>query len=187
MMPTDKHFLLSGVAYVLGDNSGHQSVCLRDKVRTQAYVLNILVLILYSGKCTMLPELLDLKGPKGKEILLELPKNQLFFIVDKPRMVCLAFVFKLSFVYFEQETPLMLRLESHVPVIFDLIFSHMQEQFFKQKTAQSRICYITDIYSLENFHFSSFTVYFNWPLEQPQTHGTIYSLIKAAFSDWCLP
>lgn len=27
----------------------------------------------------MLPELLDLKGPKGKEIFLELPKNHLFF------------------------------------------------------------------------------------------------------------
>lgn len=35
LMPTDKHFLLSRVAYVLGDNSGHQSVCLRDKVRTK--------------------------------------------------------------------------------------------------------------------------------------------------------
>lgn len=35
LMPVDKHFLLSGVAYVLGDNSGHQSMCLRDKVRTQ--------------------------------------------------------------------------------------------------------------------------------------------------------
>lgn len=35
LMPTDKHFLLSGVTYVLGDNSGHQSMCLRDKIRTQ--------------------------------------------------------------------------------------------------------------------------------------------------------
>lgn len=35
LMPPDKHFLLSGVAYVLGDNSGHQSMCLRDKVRAQ--------------------------------------------------------------------------------------------------------------------------------------------------------
>lgn len=34
VMPTDKRFLLSGVAYVLGDNSGQQSMCLRDKVRT---------------------------------------------------------------------------------------------------------------------------------------------------------
>lgn len=52
----------------------------------------------------MLPELLDLKGPKGKEIFLELPKNHLFFfIVDKPCMVSFAFVFKPSFGHFEQK------------------------------------------------------------------------------------
>lgn len=74
-----------------------------------------------------------------------------------------------------------------MPVIFDLISSFMQEQFFKHKTAQPWIGYITDTYSLENFHFISFTVYFKWPLEQPQMHSVIYSLIKAAFSGWCLP
>lgn len=44
------------------------------------------------------PELLDLKGPKRNEILLELPKNLLFLIVKfvgKPCMVCSAFAFKL--------------------------------------------------------------------------------------------
>lgn len=35
LVPTDKHFLLFGVTYVLGDNSRHQSMCLRDKVRAQ--------------------------------------------------------------------------------------------------------------------------------------------------------
>lgn len=125
----------------------------------------------------------DLRGKKSSWSCLRIS----FFLLSDLWISLVWFALLLFSNYFEQETPLTLHLGSHVPVVLDLISSHMQEQFFKQKTEQPWICYITDIYSLEHFYFSSFTVSFNWPLEQPQTHGLIYSLIKAAFSEWCLP